>query len=313
MAGLINVAAPSKTAQSVAVTSQAPAAKTATQTAWDVAGNQTVQGQLDSILSKDSKLNQLAASDAMGQANKRGLINTNLAVESAQNAMIRNALPVAQQDAQTFATAGQSNAVEANKIGTFNAGEANTTDRFNTGETNKVNTFNVGEANTNSRFDSSELNKVNMANAQNELALQRDANAVAAASAAAAEAAKRTSSENANSAISSANQKYQTVRASIQADPNMTTESKARAIAELDSNQVSYLNTFKTLAASGISNLLDFSGMANEITSNRAKVQADAAAEAQRKIDVANAEAKAAQAKAAQASKRVNIGRRSGD
>jgi len=301
MAGLINVAAPIKAAQSVAAVSQAPAAKTATQAAWDVAGNQTVQGQLDSVLSKDSKLNQLAASNAMGQANKRGLINTNMAVESAQNAVIQNALPIAQQDAQTFATAGQSNAVEANKVSTFNTGEANTTDRFNTGETNKISTFNAGEANTNSRFDSSELNKVNMANAQNELALQRDANAVAAASAASAEAAKRTSGENANSAISSSNQKYQTIRANIQADQNMTTESKARAIAELDANQVSYLNTFKTLAASGISNLLDFSGMANEITSSNTKAQADSAAAAQAKIDAANAAMKAQEEAAAQA------------
>lgn len=306
MVGLINAAAPSKTAQSVAVASPVPAAKAATQTAWDVAGNQTVQGQLDSILSKDSKLNQLAATDAMAQVNRRGLLNSSMAVEAGQNAVIRNALPIALQDAQTFATAGQSNAVEANRISTFNTGESNTTDRFNTAETNKVGMFNVGEANTTSRFDTSEANKVNMANAQNELALQRDANAVAAASAAAAEAAKRTSGENANSAISSANQKYQTVRAGIQADQNMTTESKARAIAELDANQVSYLNTFKTLAVAGISNLLDFSGMANDITSNRAKAEADAAAAAQAKINVANAEAKAAEAKAKEYSSNTN-------
>lgn len=165
MAGLINYtakAAPTQTAAFSGATNIAPAK----QTQWNVDKNQTVQGQLTDILAQESKMNQFAASKAMQQANKRGLTNSSIAVGEAQNAVIQNALPIAQQDAQTFGAAAQTNSTEANKIGMFNVGEANTTSRLNATEKNKLGMFNVGEANTTSKFNVGEANKAGAFNAE---------------------------------------------------------------------------------------------------------------------------------------------------
>jgi hypothetical protein len=109
----------------------------ATQTQWGVTQDQTVQGQIDKVLNQNSPLQQLAASNAMQQANKRGLINTSIAVGDAQNAVIQNALPIATQDAQTNAAAAQTNTTEANKIGLFNSELGSKDQQFNISEQNK--------------------------------------------------------------------------------------------------------------------------------------------------------------------------------
>ena len=62
----------------------------------------TVQSQLDQVLSTDSPLMQRAAYRGRSYANSRGLLNSSLAAGSAQAAMIDAALPIAQQDAQTY-------------------------------------------------------------------------------------------------------------------------------------------------------------------------------------------------------------------
>lgn len=76
---------------------------------FNVAQNQTVAGQLDSVIANDSPLLQQAkrrATVTSNQAmNDRGLLNSSLAVgagiEAADNALYERALPIAQQDAQT--------------------------------------------------------------------------------------------------------------------------------------------------------------------------------------------------------------------
>lgn len=68
-----------------------------------VADDQTVQGQLSKILkSGTSPLLQQAETRALQQANQRGLLNSSLAVQAGQEAVIGAALPIAQQDAQTY-------------------------------------------------------------------------------------------------------------------------------------------------------------------------------------------------------------------
>lgn len=61
----------------------------------------TVQGQLTSILGKNSGLLQQARSIGQRQASARGLTNSSIAVGAAQDATYRTALPIAQQDAST--------------------------------------------------------------------------------------------------------------------------------------------------------------------------------------------------------------------
>lgn len=64
-----------------------------------MAEKDTVQGQLGSMLDSDSPLMKQAATMGKQQANQRGLLNSSMGVGAAQNAMIRNAMPIAQQDA----------------------------------------------------------------------------------------------------------------------------------------------------------------------------------------------------------------------
>ena len=67
-----------------------------------VTSDQTVSGQLSGLLSQDSPLMQRAKYQGIATANSRGLLNSSLAAGAAQAAMIDAALPVAQQDAQTY-------------------------------------------------------------------------------------------------------------------------------------------------------------------------------------------------------------------
>jgi len=126
----------------VASPAAAPAAQATTTNAnttnWNVGKDQTVQGQLGTILDSGSPLLQQAETNAAQMANKRGLLNSSMAVSAGQQALVNTALPIAQQDASTQANAGQYNAEAANTTDRFNAGNANTTSQFNTGQTNQM-------------------------------------------------------------------------------------------------------------------------------------------------------------------------------
>ncbi|MDP4078937.1 hypothetical protein [Acidovorax sp. A1169] len=89
-------------------------------TRWDVAPNETVRSQLQQIIADDSPLMQQARARALQTANTRGLLNSSMAMTAADSAMYDAAMPIAQQDASTYARAGE-----------FNAGQANTFARDN--------------------------------------------------------------------------------------------------------------------------------------------------------------------------------------
>lgn len=65
----------------------------------------TVQGQLSSLLSKDSPYLKQAALMGSKEAARRGLDVSSIGVGAATNAAIQAGLPIAQQDATTYATA----------------------------------------------------------------------------------------------------------------------------------------------------------------------------------------------------------------
>lgn len=65
----------------------------------------TVSGQLDTLLSGDSRYITSARQRGEEQAAKRGMLNTSMAAGAAERSAIEAALPIAQQDAQTFAQA----------------------------------------------------------------------------------------------------------------------------------------------------------------------------------------------------------------
>jgi len=65
----------------------------------------TVQGQLKSLLSSDSDYIKEAEAAGTRTAANRGLLNSSMAAGASRSAAIQAALPIAQQDAQTYAAA----------------------------------------------------------------------------------------------------------------------------------------------------------------------------------------------------------------
>lgn len=79
-----------------------------------VTDNMLASKQLDSILSRDNPLMQKARARAQMAANRRGLLNSTMAANAGESAMIDAAMPLAQQDASTNFRAGEFNAGASN-------------------------------------------------------------------------------------------------------------------------------------------------------------------------------------------------------
>lgn len=106
-------------------TPAAPSVATYAPTTRQVGSQETVQGQVNSILSKDSPLMQRARTLATQQMAQRGLVNSSMAAGAGVAAMTDRALPMAQQDANTYAQTAQDNMGAINQSGQFNAAEIN--------------------------------------------------------------------------------------------------------------------------------------------------------------------------------------------
>ena len=122
-------------------------AGTAQASTWNVSGNQTVQGQLDGILAKNSPLLQRAQALSDQKMNDRGLLNSSLAVGAGQTAVLDAATPIATADANTYAAAGKSNAELGTQTSIANANNTTSTNQFNANQSNSAGQFNAGEVN----------------------------------------------------------------------------------------------------------------------------------------------------------------------
>jgi len=121
------------------VTGYTPAQATSsgyTPTPYTVTPSATVQEQVKSIVGNDSPLMQQAASIANQKANDRGLLNSSLGIGAAQNAVIAQALPIAQQDAQTFNQAMTNTTNQQNAASQFGAQAGNVASLTNADATN---------------------------------------------------------------------------------------------------------------------------------------------------------------------------------
>jgi hypothetical protein len=114
---------------------------------WDVSRDQTVAGNIDDIVAADSPIMQRAATRADQQMNKRGLINSSMAVGAGQAAVMDAALPIAQQDAQTRAQSGSFNATSANRASEFGAAATNQANLANQAATNRASEFGAAASN----------------------------------------------------------------------------------------------------------------------------------------------------------------------
>lgn len=76
----------------------------------------TVQGQVSNIIDQNSPLMQQAATRGLQAANSRGLLNSSMAVQAGQAAVLDAAMPMAQQDAATYAHANEVNTGAKNEF-----------------------------------------------------------------------------------------------------------------------------------------------------------------------------------------------------
>jgi len=137
-----------------------PGATTQTDaTKWTPDANQLVTGQVDQIISADSPLMQRAGVRADQQMNKRGLMNSSMAVGAGQAAVMDAALPMAQQNAQTYANAGQFNATQAGQFELANTEAANRAKEFEAAGTNALQQQSNTIRQQTAQFDAQEANK----------------------------------------------------------------------------------------------------------------------------------------------------------
>ena len=106
----------------------------AAQTTLD-AGQDTVQGQINSVIAKNSELMQRADARAQGQMNSRGILNSSMAVGAGQAAVMDAALPIATADAAAYARARENNTAARNAAMSLNAQSRTDVSKYNAGLT----------------------------------------------------------------------------------------------------------------------------------------------------------------------------------
>jgi len=131
-----------------------------TPTTSQVSNNATVQGRMEGLLSQGSQYMKAAESKANEISNKRGLLNSSMAVGAAQKANIESALPIASQDAGTFDMRERTNQAAQNQAGQFNAGQDQQMTQTNMASENQAGQFNAGQEQQNSQFNSSQSNSM---------------------------------------------------------------------------------------------------------------------------------------------------------
>lgn len=121
---------------------------------------ETVSGQLDKVLDKDSPLIQRSRASAQEQATSRGLQNSTMAAQAGELAAIQSALPIASADAGTYANRASQNLSTVNQFGLQEAqvggqlrlGEQSRDTQLQLGEQGIAGQIRVNEADTNNRM-----------------------------------------------------------------------------------------------------------------------------------------------------------------
>lgn len=121
--------------------------------AWNVEKPQTVAGQVEDITASGSPLMRRAEARASAAMNRRGLLNSSMALQAGQSALYDAALPIAQSDAATNANAAN-----------FNANATNVSRQFGADATNKQSLVNQDATNRAAEFAAGATNQANAAN-----------------------------------------------------------------------------------------------------------------------------------------------------
>ena len=80
------------------------------------ARNETIEGRINGLLSADNPVMQQAGNRAMQQFQGRGLLNSSMAIQAANEAMVSRAIEIAGPDAATYNKTGLANQSEANQF-----------------------------------------------------------------------------------------------------------------------------------------------------------------------------------------------------
>lgn len=128
-------------------------------TGWNInQPTQTVQGQLEGILSKSSPLMQQAETSALQQMNRRGLLSSSMAVGAGQEAVIKQALPIAQADAAAYQAQARYASESQNQVAQFNANLVNEASKFGANAQNIIATANQAATNEASKYNATAEN-----------------------------------------------------------------------------------------------------------------------------------------------------------
>lgn len=111
---------------------------------WEVTQDQTMQGQLQGILGRNSALMDQARSRALDQANDMGMANSSMAITAGESALYDKALPIASNDANTMAKAAGYNTDIFNQFAMANVGFANKALEFGANASNAAGVANAG-------------------------------------------------------------------------------------------------------------------------------------------------------------------------
>lgn len=107
----------------------------------------TVSGQANNIIGQGGPLMQQAANTGNALAAQRGLLNSSMGIQAAQNAVLQNATQIAQGDVNALNSASQFNAQSKNQTLAQNTANQQATNQFNTQQGNAMNTWNLGQQN----------------------------------------------------------------------------------------------------------------------------------------------------------------------
>lgn len=132
-----------KNASPTTAAAPTPASYTAAQLGdpakWNVTSDQTVQGQMKALADPNNPYYQQWSTAGAQDAAARGFTgNSSIRDTGILDSVMRNALPVAQSDAGTYAKAAGYNTDQANQFAQFNASAQNSAGQFNSGQANNA-------------------------------------------------------------------------------------------------------------------------------------------------------------------------------
>lgn len=147
-------------------TNLATAASAGAATNWNVDSNQLVDSQVGRIIDQNSPLMQQAETRAKQGMAGRGLLNSSMAVGAGQSALYDAAMPMAQQNAQTYAQAANQNANAANTRAQFDAGNVQQANLANANAQNQTAQYNAQATNSQNQFNAGAQNQAGLSYAQ---------------------------------------------------------------------------------------------------------------------------------------------------